>query len=276
MGRLSLSRLGSAGYAWGVTAATWMDEVLHHCAKGGVDLGRPFPLRAFHAEAPRSEWLDTFGEDDPLALVLGNTRALWAAFLAALRDDPGLCERPHPLDDYVERVVGEALARVPVAHVVYWGHHRAERVVPLQRLARAAGLAELGPAHLSVHPEHGPWIGLRAVVVFAAPASELSPQPTSPSHCAGCAAPCVPALARALAVSQSGEPQASIPFGWTQSQKAWLAVRDACPVGTAARYGAPQLHYHYTKDRGTLLRAVAAESAAPPAVASEPLNRPRP
>lgn len=35
----------------------------------------------------------------------------------------------------------------------------------------------------------------------------------------------------------------------------WLAVRDACPVGTVHRYSASQIAYHYTKSR-TLLAAV--------------------
>lgn len=249
-----------------MTAAAWVEEVLRRCAAGGVDLGRPFALHAFHADAPRSEWLECFGLEDPLALVLGNTGALWPRFLDALRSDGELRERAHPLDDYVERVVLGALTEVPVERIVYWGHHRTERVVPLQRLARAAGLAELGPAHLSVHPEHGPWIGLRAVVVFAAPASELQRLPPPPSRCSGCPAPCVPALARALSLSQGGEPETPRPLGWTPTQRAWLAVRDACPVGAQARYGEHQLHYHYTKDRGTLLRALAAE----------PLKTPRP
>ena len=31
-----------------------------------------------------------------------------------------------------------------------------------------AGLAHTSPSYLSIHPEHGPWIGLRAVIVLDA------------------------------------------------------------------------------------------------------------
>jgi hypothetical protein len=33
---------------------------------------------------------------------------------------------------------------------------------------------------------------------------------------------------------------------------AWIAVRDACPVGREGRYSDAQLEYHYTKARGLL------------------------
>ena len=35
-------------------------------------------------------------------------------------------------------------------------------------LAEASGLAHVGPAHLAIHPQHGPWFGLRAVIVLDA------------------------------------------------------------------------------------------------------------
>jgi hypothetical protein len=55
-----------------------------------------------------------------------------------------------------------------------------------------------------------------------------------------CDAPCHDALARALAT----------PNDW----RAWLAVRDACPIGRDYRYDDDQLRYHYTKDRAALGR----------------------
>jgi hypothetical protein len=43
---------------------------------------------------------------------------------------------------------------------------------------------------------------------------------------------------------------AAVERGW----RAWVAVRDACPVGRASRYGDEQIRYHYAKDRGVLER----------------------
>jgi len=34
--------------------------------------------------------------------------------------------------------------------------------------------------------------------------------------------------------------------------QAWLAVRDACPVGKAARYDDSQIRWHYALDREAL------------------------
>jgi cyanocobalamin reductase (cyanide-eliminating) / alkylcobalamin dealkylase len=34
--------------------------------------------------------------------------------------------------------------------------------------------------------------------------------------------------------------------------RAWLAVRDACPVGREHRYGDDQIAYHYAKRRDAL------------------------
>lgn len=252
-----------------MTAADWMPRVLTRLAQGGIDLARAFDLATFHARAPESEWLETFGLPHPLALVLGNTRALWPCFLDALAGDPKLCAEEHPLDAYVERVVLAALADVPVPFAIAWGHHRAAPFVPLQRIAAAAGLAELGPAHLSVHPEHGPWIGLRAVIVFRADAAEVDLEPAAPSRCASCEQPCRAALAHALTLSQEpsgdflGAPagSGSSPPPFSERQRAWVRVRDVCPVGRDSRYSALQLHYHYTKDRSTLEKAVTARQA---------------
>jgi hypothetical protein len=43
----------------------------------------------------------------------------------------------------------------------------AGRLVAMQRLAHAIGVAHLHPgSQLCIHPTYGPWIALRAVVVF--------------------------------------------------------------------------------------------------------------
>lgn len=218
--------------------APWLARLVERCTQGGLDLARPFGLAAFHGQVSAEHHLPSFDRPNPLALVVGNTRALWPAFVAAVRARPERRALAHPLDDYVEETLSEALEAVPVRHAVFWGHRRPP--IALQRIAAAAGLAELGPAHLSVHPEHGPWIGLRAVIVFDQDAGDRALEPgPSRSHCAGCSRPCVSALERAL-----GRPAGD--------HQAWIDVRDACPVGREARYGPEQLRYHYTKDRGVL------------------------
>ena len=201
----------------------------------GLDLLHPFDAAAYDAARPAGSGLaplDRFGRAGALALLVGNTRALWAPLTAALGQDRELAADPHPLDAYVTREVLAACRTLDVAHHIYLGHLR-ERdaradptsgaaapspvrhvLVSLPRAAAAAGLASLSPVHLAVHPEHGPWFALRALIVLDA------------------AAGAAPDVAR----------------NW----RTWVAVRDACPVGRASRYGATQLRYHYTKERALL------------------------
>ena len=57
--------------------------------------------------------------------------------------------------------------------------------------------------------------------------------------------PCVKALD--VAMANAPDPRLA------SARQAWVAIRDACPVGTASRYSEAQLRYHYTKDREALL-----------------------
>lgn len=56
---------------------------------------------------------------------------------------------------------------------IYWSHAPSDDLVggpgflPLQRLADCIGLAYLDPiSHLCLHPKFGPWLSMRAVLVF--------------------------------------------------------------------------------------------------------------
>ncbi|HUJ60476.1 MAG TPA: hypothetical protein VLX92_18370 [Kofleriaceae bacterium] len=168
-------------------------------------------------------------------LLVGNSRALWPRFVTAVRRDRALAEDPHPLDRYTERAIADAAreldGRAWLGHRPYGGGF-----VPLQRLAAATGLAMLAPTQLAIHPRFGPWFALRAVIVF----DGIQPEAPAllPPCC--CAAPCTDAFT--VAMSSKG------PEAW----RAWLAVRDACPVGRGYRYSDEQVRYHYTKDRALL------------------------
>ncbi len=226
---------------------TWLNALSARLRDAGLDLAAPFEVGAANAalvvdedtNGPRSLFeLQRFGLPASLGVVVGNTRALWDHF-------DGYSERAHPLDHYV---VNEVEAAVRVAGVgatprlqIYYSHRTDYRrpdgglgAVPIQRIAQHSGLAALSPAHLSVHPVHGPWLGLRAVVVTDLPAVPVSRPATQP--CQGCSKPCLTALQRALDPSRD--------VGLLRSQR-WLAVRDACPVGRENRYGGAQIQFHY-------------------------------
>ncbi|MCA9620006.1 MAG: hypothetical protein KC731_13365 [Myxococcales bacterium] len=177
---------------------------------------------------------------DALTLVVGNGRALWPV----VRDRVSrgeLAPDADPVDRHseatMERLGQDLRASFGAPRIALHFAHRRDAegsYLPFQRIAAATGFAELGPAHLALRPDVGPWFALRALVLIDVPGPPVDEPPRRASLCAGCDAPCRAALERAAASGAT----------WRD----WLAVRDACPVGREARYGDAQLRYHYTKD----------------------------
>jgi hypothetical protein len=185
-------------------------------AEAGFDIEHAFDA---HAVA-REPGLAMLGTGAPRGVLVGNTRALWEPFCAAMRGS-GVA---HPLEAYTERAIAAAF---PAARIFY-GHRRYDGAfVPLQRVAVATGLGALAQNGLVIHPIYGPWFALRAVVI-----TDGEPVVRAPiaQPCA-CTTACADSLARARA---GGD--------W----RAWLAVRDACSLCTF-RYSDAQIRYHYTK-----------------------------
>jgi len=188
------------------------------------------------------EALPSFGQPSSFALFVAHGRALWKPFLNALARDPALASSEHPLDRYTEACIEELCRTESVAARAFYSHSL-DPCLPFQRMAELIGLAELSPSRLSIHPRLGPWLGLRALIVFDAPPVRQRSVPRRLSLCAPCAKPCMAALSKAQAEPRDhGE-------SWF---RAWLRVRDSCPVGRDARYGDNQIHYHYTKDKRAL------------------------
>jgi len=188
--------------------------VIGRLAAAGLDLAAPFP------------------EAGKLGLVVGNTRALWPRFRAWLDGGP---RGPNPLERYVAEAVRGAVSGL--ACTVRFAHH-GPPWLPIQRIAERAGLAWLAPSNLCVHPVYGPWISLRAVVVAdqAAP-----PEPSPAPACGACPHACLPAFERARATLDPSDPAGSARASWP----AWLAVRDACPIGREHRFQEDHIRYGY-------------------------------
>lgn len=225
------------------------------CTERGLDLVHAFRVGSYNNVVDEALRIADFGRPQALALVVGNTRALWPRFLSALRADCSLLEENDPIDQYTERNLRESLAGVEMRCEVRWAHEGPPRLVAMQRLAHVAGLAYRAPCNLSIHPVYGPWIALRAVVVVDADGPEGS---ELPSPCGTCETHCMPALDVALAESGRAALATGTPPA-TALWKSWLAVRDACPLGREHRYSDEQIRYHYTKDRGVLRAAVRCE-----------------
>jgi len=220
------------------------------CRAVGLDVVCPFQVEWYNRRAAAADWLPNFGRTSTLGLLIGNTRELWGHFRAALEREPELRADPHPLDAYVVDRLTTAVQQIAAPATIVWAHQIEPRAWPVQRVAEAAALATISPSHLSIHPTHGPWFALRAVVVVDAdgPAGEAPPLQ---SPCASCHQPCVPALDEALRASErEGVPLSrAVQTDWRR----WARVREVCPVGRLSRYSDEQIEYHYTKDRERML-----------------------
>jgi len=207
-----------------------MDAPLAQLAAAGFDLAHPFDAAA----AAREPGLELLAEPAaPLGILIGNTRALWPRFTAALAGAE-LAADPHPLQRYTEETIDAAF---PGARIYYSLRRYRGAFLPFQRLAVATGLGALAPSQLVIHPTYGPWFALRAVIL-----TQGTPPPARPPIAQPCR--CGPACAEALANART----AAGPEPW----RAWLAVRDACSL-REHRYGEDQIRYHYTRTWPTRL-----------------------
>jgi methylmalonic aciduria homocystinuria type C protein len=189
-------------------------------AAAGFDIAHAFDAQA----AAREPGLERLAGPARLGLLIGNTRALWPPFTAAL-GEPALAADPDPLDRYTERTLDAAF---PGPARIYYGHRRyGDGFLPLQRLAAITGLGALAPHHLVIHPVYGPWFALRAIVVLDGEPPARAPIP-QPCRCDGS---CEAAFQRALQTLDSRD---------------WLALRDSCSL-RAWRYSDDEIHYHYSR-----------------------------
>jgi len=195
--------------------------------------------------------LPTLGSDDNVVILIGNTRRLWARFIEDYQRT-ALADEAHPLDAYtrlyVEPAVRTFADRRKLRYALRFSFDAAPNTVAIQRLAVLTGAAELAPIGLCVHPQHGPWLSLRAAAVLSIPGPPAST--TQPPTCSACSErPCVRVGQPVLSAFQAQDAARIAQLNWRD----WLAMRDACPVGRAARYSNQQICYHYTKQL-TVLR----------------------
>jgi methylmalonic aciduria homocystinuria type C protein len=212
-------------------------------APAGFDLVQPLRVGWYNGVVVAPLRLEDFGSGEHLALLVGNTRALWPVFLDALSHDAELKSSSDPLDLYTERRLRAALGAIERPASVRFGHETGERLVAMQRLAHVAGLAHLTETHASVHPVYGPWLALRAVVSVEVEGPP-GPPPSLPHPCGGCTRGCQSAFERARATLGGTTAEQNLRAHW----QLWLEWREACPIGKEHRYSEAQIRYHYAKD----------------------------
>jgi methylmalonic aciduria homocystinuria type C protein len=196
-------------------------DALATLAAAGFDIAHAFDAAA----AAREPGLELLAGGARLGLLIGNTRALWPPFSAALAT-PELAAERDPLERYTERTIDAAFVTSPGGARVLYGHRRyAGAFLPLQRLAVATGLGALAPTQLVIHPTYGPWFALRAVVLVDGAGPARAPI-ASPCRCD---ASCLDAFAHAQRSAN-----------WRD----WLAVRERCSL-QSWRYSDEQIRFHY-------------------------------
>lgn len=185
-------------------------------------------------------------------VVVGNGgRALWDAFVADLRAHPEhLADEPHPLDAFVRRTVLAADAALgDTRRRWFWAAADAEVHLDFRVLAELAGLGGRSRLGLLLHPEFGPWLGLRAACFVETELPVHVPSPPDP--CAGCPAPCVAACPGGAFVDGQWSVDRCSAFHAASSVCASsCASRSACVAHPEARYTDEQILYHYDRARG--------------------------
>ncbi len=230
------------------TTAGLVDRIAGPAAKAGLDLLAPFPVASYNRSVQEAYVLPTFAREGPVGIILANSRAFWPRFLEALKASEALRESKHPLNAYIADTVVQLVDAFSVDFEIRWAHASEPSPVAMQRAAMMAGLAHTSPSYLSIHPKHGPWIGLRAVIVLDTAWESGDPEP-APDPCTPCAKPCLPALDKAVEASRNNPKGKKVAGSW----RLWLAVRDACPMGRSSRYSDEQCEYHYRPDHEFLL-----------------------
>jgi cyanocobalamin reductase (cyanide-eliminating) / alkylcobalamin dealkylase len=87
------------------------DEVIgtirDSCRRLGFDLVQPLQVGWYNDAVAAPLRLEDFGSGQHLAVVVGNTRALWPVWCAALATDPALAASADPLDAYTVRALND-------------------------------------------------------------------------------------------------------------------------------------------------------------------------
>lgn len=211
-----------------------MDALRRALAEHGLNAQAVGPGEAWRELLPGCRSVVVFGSGGPL---------LWERFLDWLREDPRrLSEQDDPLDHFVEQLVGR-LDPSPQGRRWVFAAAGFEPRVPFQKLAAQANLAWDSRLFLLLHPDFGPWLGLRAACLTTQeiPASaDLGPSP-----CASCPSPCITACP-GHAVGDSGFkwPLCALHRARSSDCSSGCLSRQACPVGGEHRYSELELLYH--------------------------------
>ncbi len=174
----------------------------------------------------------------------------WPAFAVSpeARDGDG-----NPLDRWTRRIIDDIAASVDATPLYPFA---GPPWLPFQRWAQKADQVFVSPLGILIHPVWGLWHSYRGALAFREPL-ELEPTIARTSPCESCAdKPCL-TRCPVSAFSNEGYDVAvcrtylSLPAGSACMARGCLA-RNACPIGTAHRYGSARAAFHMRAFRGSI------------------------
>lgn len=222
----------------------------------GIDLAGVLAVERYDELVPPAWQSAAWLEGARSAVVLG---CGGRSFEIALAAAPGASEVADPVDTFA-KVHVDRVARTlsdggePSRAFYYWqsfsqADDRSEPspgFADFVALARAAGLGEPGRLRVLLHPEFGPWMAIRAVLLSTL-ALEPTPPLADPAPCLDCPAPCATAC--------PGDALAAGPLDWARcfetrehepACETRCAARHACVIGPDHAYS-PRWEAHFMR-----------------------------
>jgi hypothetical protein len=234
-------------------------EVRRHARGAGLNLLGLVDAGRFDAAQAKDRRVTSIAPKCGTVLVVGSGgRALWQQFTR--RHGGGACAGVRHVDRYgLEAARGiESMLRsaaIPSRMVV----GACDTRLPFSQLAEAAGLGTVSPVTgLLLHPEFGPWVRIRAVVL--ADGQPFGPIPDgSIGHrfqpCCGCSRPCVAACPVGVHDGFGGQDLGRCATHRHDGNCATqCSSRSACPVGSEHRDGDGEHAHRHTQSLSAMRR----------------------
>jgi hypothetical protein len=201
-------------------------------SEAGLNLFGVLSIERYDAEVPAA-WRAAAELPGARSAVL--VGAGGRALFAALRRAPEAGLDRDPLDHYTRRIV-EAAVEPLAGRALFAFERRGERHADFVALGRAAGLGAPSRLGLLIHPEYGPWMSLRALLLLPLALAE-TPALDDFEPCRGCPAPCSEACpgaavgAEGFDIGRCAGTRRRVPGCALK-----CAARRSCVLGTGQRY----------------------------------------
>jgi hypothetical protein len=214
------------------------------------------------AKIGHEEWaLPTFGRKGTLAVLTGNTKAIWLPFLRYVKQQHmerlnDESSRLEPLNMYVESCLqGSVSSCVPeIRSETRFSHSVGSEFVHMQLACEVSGLAKLEPSvMLNIHAKYGPWISLRGVTCFDLEIVDCDPLVAASDDLNG--------DQRRVYSGLKAHMEKICAPGYTAGWEDWLEARDIVgnfEPASSYRFDDDMIRYHYTHDRSALLSSIVA------------------